>query len=151
VEIENVSGAAISLAGHSLGVDALGGPLFRWPFRSDAQLGVGEWMLVYFGPMPSNFVPPPNSHPFPTPLNDDISVLTLRDSRDRIVDRIEYGLQLATRSIGRANQQSVFLSAPTPFPAHRLSCPGTYRGIAHLLWRRIHAPQITISRLERTD
>ncbi|MBI4659650.1 MAG: lamin tail domain-containing protein [Verrucomicrobia bacterium] len=118
VEIENVSGAAISLAGYSVGVDAPGAPLLRWPFRLDAQLGASERTLVYFGSMPMDFAPQPYSHAFPTSLHDDASVLTLRDSRDRIIDRVEYGLQVANRSLGRVNLQWVLLSAPTPGQAN---------------------------------
>ncbi len=114
VEIENVSGAVISLANYSMGMNAPGEPLVRWPFRSDAQLGVGERLLIYFGSIPANFSQLPGSHSFPTSLNDDGSVLSIRDSHDRVMDRVEYGLQLAGRSVGRASQQWVLLSTPTP-------------------------------------
>ncbi|MSU62355.1 MAG: hypothetical protein EXS31_08165 [Pedosphaera sp.] len=114
VEIENVSGVVISLAGVSLGVNAPGEPLLRWPFRPDGQIGAGERLLIYFGLMPANFTQLPGSHSFPVPLDDDGSVLSIRDSRDRILDRIEYGLQLVDRSVGRVGQQWVLLSTPTP-------------------------------------
>jgi hypothetical protein len=114
VEIENVSAAFLPLAGFSLGVEAPAGPLVRWPLRAVAQLGIGERMTLYFGPVPANFTLPANAHSFPAPLNDDGAVLTIRDSRDRIMDRIDYSLQIADRSVGRVNERWVLLSAPTP-------------------------------------
>jgi hypothetical protein len=114
VEIENVSAEPISLAGFSLGVNSADEPLVRSPFRADAQLNAGQRMLLYFGPMPAGFVPQANSQSFPAVLNDNNSELTLRDSRDRIIDRVEYGLQIPGRSIGRVNQDWVLLAAPSP-------------------------------------
>jgi hypothetical protein len=114
VEIENVSSASISLARFSFGVNAPGDSLVRWSFRSDAQIGAGERMLLYFGSAPANFVPPPNSHVFSNPLNDQSSELILRDDLDRIIDRVAYGLQISDRSIGRVGQDWVLLATPSP-------------------------------------
>ncbi|MBI2947420.1 MAG: lamin tail domain-containing protein [Verrucomicrobia bacterium] len=114
VELENVSGTVMPLAGFTLDVEAPGGPLVRWSLRAEAQIGVGERMTLYLGSTPASFNLPPNAHSFPAPLDDDSAVLTVRDSRDRVVDRIEYGLQVVDRSVGRVNQQWVLLSAPTP-------------------------------------
>ena len=114
VEIENVSGETISLAGVSFDAQPMGAPLVRSPFRADAKLNASERMLLYFGSVPAGFVPKPNSHSFPAPLNDNNSVLTLRDPLDRIIDRVEYGLQIAGRSIGLLNQEWVLLAAPSP-------------------------------------
>jgi len=74
--------------------------------------------VAYFGPTPPNFVPQPNSHVFALPLSDEGSVLTLHDSRNRIIDRVEYGLQIADRSIGRVNQEWVLLATPSPGQAN---------------------------------
>jgi len=118
VELENVSGGSMALAGFSLGAESPAGPLVRWALRPEAQMRAGERMIVYFGPAPARFTVPPNAHSFPAPLNDDGAVLSIRDSLDRVVDRIEYGLQVADRSVGRVSQQWVLLSAPTPGQAN---------------------------------
>jgi len=118
MEIENMSAEVISLAGFSLGVNAPGEPLVRWPFRSAAQLNARERMVVYFGSLPLGFVPQSNSQVFAVPLNDASSVLTLRDSRDQILDEVEYGLQITDRSLGRVNQEWVLLASPSPGQAN---------------------------------
>jgi hypothetical protein len=114
VEIQNVSGAAALLAGYTFGVQTPGSSLVRWPFRADARLSPGESLLLNFEPLPSGFVPRPSSHNFANSLDGDGGVLTLRDPLDRIVDEVEYGLQITNRSVGRVNQPWVLLDPPSP-------------------------------------
>ncbi|MCI0541882.1 MAG: lamin tail domain-containing protein, partial [Verrucomicrobiales bacterium] len=118
IEVENVSGEVVSLASFSCGVDAPAEPLVRLSIRSDVQLAPGEQMLLYFGTIPPNLVLQPNAHIFAVPLNDAGSILTLRDPLDRIVDRVEYGLQIDNRSIGRVNQEWALLAVPSPGQAN---------------------------------
>src|SRR5262249_43750114 len=51
-------------------------------------------------------------------LSDDGSELTLRDSRDRILDRVEYGPQIPERSIGRVGKDWALLAATSPGEAN---------------------------------
>lgn len=114
VEIENVSTVSISLSGRSLAVDAPGAPIVRVPFRPDLELRAGERMVVYFGALPAGFAAFAKSQSAGSRLDDWGAVVTLRDSLDRIIDRVAYGAQIADRSIGRLNQDWVLLDAPTP-------------------------------------
>ena len=114
VEIENVSGVPFDLSGFSLGVQAHGAALSGHPLRAGAQLAPGERMLLYFGPLPAGFVLQPGAHAFSPTLSDTSSTLTLRDQFDRVVDRVEYGLQIPDRSFGRVNLDWKLLANPSP-------------------------------------
>lgn len=123
VEIENISSEPISLAGYAIGINAPETPRVRLPFRTNAQLNAGQRMLLYFGPLPAGFSPQPNARVFPPSLDNTSAVLTLHDSRDRIIDRVEYGPQLRDRSIGRVGQDWVLLSASTPDAPNAAAAP----------------------------
>jgi hypothetical protein len=114
VEIENVSPSAIALKDYWIGVEEPNQPQARFPLRTSTVIKPGQLQLAYFGGSSSTPGLPSNADVFPTPLRDEGAVLTLNDPLDQILDRIEYGLQIADRSIGRVGADWALLAAPSP-------------------------------------
>lgn len=118
VEIENASEERVPLAGYWLGLKAPDQPLVSDPLPANETLNPGQRKLFYFAADRNGL--PNNPRIFSAPLPIDGAVLTLNNPAGRILDRVEYGLQLKGRSIGRVGPSWFLLAAPTPEIANGL-------------------------------
>ncbi len=123
VEIENVWPQAVALGGFTFEIQAGEAPLTSHAFRTDTRLNAGERMLLYFGPLPEGFIPKPGALILPASLSGTGGRFTLRDERDRILDRVEYGPQVSGRSVGRAGSGWSLLAVPSPGGPNGLPAP----------------------------
>lgn len=115
IEIENVSTEPILLAGHSIGFQSWPAATEEiLPLRADSRLNPGERVVLYFGQAPPGFSGVSNAQFFQVLLNDQGGVIQLRDSQERVIDRVAYGLQIKNQSIGRSNPDWILLASPSP-------------------------------------
>ena len=61
VEIENIGSTSLPLANLSLGVEAAGEKMLRWPFPAEAKLTPNARLLLFFGTFPKGVLPPLNA------------------------------------------------------------------------------------------
>jgi hypothetical protein len=101
IEIDNVSTNAVSLAGTMIEADPPDAPPLRAPLNASGSLQPGQRLLVVCGPLPPGYSLPPGAVHVPVPLADMGAVVNLLDSRERLLDRAEYGPQIPDRSLLR--------------------------------------------------
>lgn len=113
IEVENGTPAPLALTGHTLRANPPQGPPIETVLPS-IELRPGARFVIYYGAPPAEFNPLPGSVFVPSPLPDDGAVLSLHETRGRILDRIEYRKQIPNRSIGRSGAQWTLLAAGSP-------------------------------------
>ena len=114
IEIDNVSTNILALAGLGLQVDPRGAPPARIPLGAVPALAPGSRVLVYCGQLPPGFRPAPGTFLWPVALPDDGAVLSLFDPLGRLLDRVEYGPQIAGRSLVRILANWLLSARNTP-------------------------------------
>lgn len=114
IELDNASTNALSLAGLTLEIDPPDAPPLRAPVASSATLQPGQRLLLVCGVLPPGYSLPPGAVQFAAPLPEMGAVISLLDSRGRLVDRAEYGPQIQDRSLIRFFGTWILSSISTP-------------------------------------
>lgn len=131
VDIENVSSAPVSRVGLLLVIDPPGLPPMVVSLASNNTLAAGSRLRVLCGADPSAALGNPNIITTPTRLSDDGSSLRVETDEGRLMDRVDYGPQVAQRSVFRSNDiwwlSSASGSNTPPFTATALSDGSTLR------------------------
>ena len=131
VDIENVSSAPISRIGLQLIVDPPGLPPTVVSLDSINPMGAGSRLRVLCGADPSAALGNGNIIPTPTRLPDDGGILRIESEEGRLLDRVEYGPQVANRSVFRSSDlwwlATNSESNTPPFTATALSDGSTLR------------------------
>ena len=131
IDLENVSNGAIPRTGLRCIIDPPGLPAVSIPLDAVASWAPGERIRVHCG-TPRPVAPDPRrSVVTDTPLPDDGGGLRIETADGRILDRIDYGPQVAARATFRKDANWVLAAEPSdlppPFTAAPLSDGSTIR------------------------
>ena len=117
VDIENVAGTAVSRLGLRLVIDPPGLPAATVTLGSTNLLGANERIRLYCGPQPPPQEAFPGAQVTSVPLPDDGGSLRLENDDGLLLDRLDYGPQVAGRAAFRSGD-AWFLASdllpPTP-------------------------------------
>lgn len=131
VDIENVSSAPVSRVGLQLLIDPPGLPATAIALDSTHPLAAGSRLRVLCGAAPSAALGFSNLITTPIRLPNDGGSLRIETDEGRLMDRVEYGPQIAQSAVFRSND-IWWLSSPAgsdapPFTATALSDGSTLR------------------------
>ena len=131
VDIENVSSTPISRVGLQLIIDPPGLPPTVVSLDSTSPLAAGSRLRVLCGSDLSAALRLSNLITTPTRLPDDGGSLRIENDEGRVLDRVDYGPQVANRSVFRSNDlwwlAAVNGTNTPPFTATALSDGSTLR------------------------
>ena len=131
VDIENISSAPVSRVGLQLLIDPPGLPATAIALDSTHPLAAGSRLRVLCGAAPSAALGFSNLITTPIRLPNDGGSLRIETDEGRLMDRVEYGPQIAQRTVFRSNDiwwlSSTTGSNTPPFSADALSDGSTLR------------------------
>ncbi|MEY2408187.1 MAG: hypothetical protein QOF48_857, partial [Verrucomicrobiota bacterium] len=115
IELLNTNATTASLAGMSLSLQSVDS--VRWTFPPGASVAAGAFVILWCdGGRPASFVT--GDYNTGQALDGDSGGAYLFDAGGRMVNSVEFGFQVADKSIGLSASQWRLLSSPTPGAAN---------------------------------
>ncbi|XOV69646.1 MAG: lamin tail domain-containing protein [Verrucomicrobiota bacterium] len=116
IELKNVTGDLLPLGGMKLRLNGSD----VWVFPDGYHLEAGEYLVVWGGSSEWGNDVGPGKFYMETSLEGSGGLLELLNTQGQVMDRIQYGIQIADQSIGRGGDQWELLSLPTPGQANEV-------------------------------
>ncbi|MBI2949469.1 MAG: lamin tail domain-containing protein [Verrucomicrobia bacterium] len=129
IELFNAQASAVDLSGFAISLESDGGK--AWTFPAGSRIGASEHLVIGFDPArPASLSAAPQLQSGRT-LSATGGALYLRDGTGRVVDAVEFGMQIAALSIGQSDGVWRLLATPTPgkinAPDAELGSPNSLR------------------------
>lgn len=133
IELFNPNPFATNISGMSLGQSA--GDAGRWTIPAGTTVGANGHLVIYCdGDQPATLAGVTNQNTGFS-LSADGAGLYLFNSASQLVNRVEFGFQIADRSLGLSGGQWKLLSTPTPGAANSAAAPlGAVTGLRLNEW-----------------